>query len=110
MSAVVWRAPVSVGGLPEFTVEMPAGSELLGLSANSSGPQLYFRVFDKDAPNVAWRFEITGTGWHSLGLRESGAFVGTFPAEGLLGETLVFHVFADIPHDWRGWRRLKEGR
>jgi hypothetical protein len=100
----IWRAAVMP--LEDFHVEMPSGSELLGLSRNGSGPQLYFRVHKPDALKASWRFFVAPTGGPLSPDAERAAYVGTFQTEGRLGEALVFHVFFDGPCEWRnGWRK-----
>lgn len=101
--SVIWRHAVPLER--RFEVDFAGPSELLSLSRNGTGPQLYFRVAPKDGHGSSWVFFVVPTGSELEEDESPAAYVGTFRIEGGLGETLVFHVLTLAPAAWHGWRK-----
>jgi hypothetical protein len=83
----VWKFPVPFPGPDAFTIEMPAGAEVMAVHMQHGQPQMWALV-DPSRPAEARRFRIAGTG-HPIN-EQIEQYVGTF----LMYEgELVFHVF-----------------
>jgi len=66
------------------TVQMPTGARLLSVQMQADQPRVWAMV-DPDAPMVARRLRVVGTGGEAVGV-----YVGTFQIHGGLR---VFHLF-----------------
>ncbi|MDP3703094.1 MAG: hypothetical protein Q8R78_01720 [Candidatus Omnitrophota bacterium] len=82
----VWKYPIPVAGL--FTLEMPAGAEVLSVQIQRGNPMLWTLV-ETDFPKRERAFRIVGTGHELLNANEL-EFRGTFQVR---DESEVFHLF-----------------
>lgn len=88
MATSVWKFPIPIQD--EFTIEMPAGSQLLHFRTQHDRPALWALV-NPDKILVAHQFRLAGTG-HQIDIPpdEALSYVGTcFLDKG----ALVFHLF-----------------
>jgi hypothetical protein len=84
----VWKYAMPFGSGPDtFSIEMPAGADVLTVHVQNGAPQIW-ALCDPTAPDETRHFRIAGTG-HPIGEDIKG-YVGTFM---VAGGSLVFHVF-----------------
>ena len=82
----VWKYPIPFAGL--FTLEMPAGAEVLSVQIQRGDPVLWSLV-ETDARKSNRAFRIVAAGQELLNADEL-EFRGTFQVH---GGALVFHLF-----------------
>lgn len=91
MTYAVWKFPIPVED--EFSVDMPAGSQLLHFRTQYETPTLWALVNPHEQHQVSRRFRLAGTG-HPINVDlERLNYIGTCV---LMNGALVFHLFEII--------------
>lgn len=81
---MIWKFPVSIA--ERFSVEMPAGAEILTVQMQGDTPCMW-AIVDPDAFPEIRNFRMAGTG-HELG--QIGRHIGTVQ---MAGGALIWHFF-----------------
>ena len=84
--SVIWKFPVEIKD--EFSIEMPAGAELLSIQAQRGEPFLWAEV-NPEAELKSRKFRVFGTG-QPIEVDEWIEYVGTFQMH---DGALVFHLY-----------------
>jgi hypothetical protein len=96
----IWRFPVEPG-VRSFFLSVPEGSLFMSLVDKGGEPQLYFKVPDPEAGKMDLLFFVVPTGIDLTPEEEQAQYLGSFTValnqDTEFGNTLVFHVLAEVP-------------